>query len=188
MKKRIRLLILSLLLGHIACYTQRHDEKLYIQTDRNYYAKGETIHFKGYIMPGADTLESTNLFLELWDTTFKKLATICVPVIDATSVGSITIPSTLNTDRIFLRAYTDITSLQDHPFQFIKSLPISSEKISMVEAGGSFPVKPLFFPEGGNLVYNAMNYVAFKTPSYFSGSIRNSKGEMISSIKPTLNG
>jgi hypothetical protein len=188
MDKRVRLLILYLLLVHVTCYSQRHDEKLYIQTDRNYYAKGETIHFKGYIMPGADTLGSTNLFLEIWDTTFKKLAAISVPVIEATSAGSITIPATLSANRIFLRAYTDITSLQDRPFQFIKPLPINTAKISTSETDQSFPDKPLFFPEGGKLVYSAMNYVAFRTAPDFSGAIRNSKGEMISSIKPSLNG
>ena len=188
MNKRIRLLIFYLLFGHVACYTQKQEEKLYIQTDRNYYAKGETIHFKGYIMPGADTLRSTNLFLELWDTTFKKIAAIAVPVIDASSAGSLTIPANLSTDHIFLRAYTDISSIKHPSFQFISYLLISSARSDISKTDQGSPIKPQFLPEGGKLVYSAMNYIAFKGPYDFSGEIRNSKGDQVSMIKPAFNG
>ena len=42
-------------------------ERIYVQTDRTQYAAGETIYFKGYLLSDIDTIESANLFVELWE-------------------------------------------------------------------------------------------------------------------------
>lgn len=188
LNKRILIQLLYLLLSHEVACSQGLHERLYIQTDRNYYAKGETIYFKGYILPGNDTIASTNLFVELWDTSFIKLAAICVPVLGATSVGSLTIPKDIRTNQVFLRAYTDITPFQQLPFQFIKPvLGISAGKL-IQEADPNIPGNPVFFPEGGKLVYNAYNHVAFKGPLNFSGTIRTNNGEQVAMITTVYNG
>ncbi|HRG25670.1 MAG TPA: hypothetical protein PLL23_14815, partial [Chitinophagaceae bacterium] len=47
---------------------------------------------------------------------------------------------------------------------------------------------PVFYPEGGSLVNQALNHVVFKAGSEFRGSVRNSKGEAIATLNPVFNG
>lgn len=182
MKMLFRLLFTICLLSPDRVQAQGPHEKLYIQTDRDQYKKGETVYFKGYVIPGADTLFSTHLFVELWDQSFQKLSEICLPLTDNTVSGAVTIPSSLATEEVFLRAYTDITAAQSVPYQFVKALAgLLAEEIPAVKG-------PLFFPESGKLIAGAINYVAFKAGPDFSGSIRNSKGDPVLTIRPVFGG
>lgn len=182
MKTLSRLLFLFCFLSISRVMAQGPEERLYIQTDRNHYSKGETVYFKGYVIPGEDTLFSTHMYVELWDQAFQKLAEICLPLTGSTVSGSISIPSSLATEEVLLRAYTDITSTQAHPFQFVKALTGHLQENPPVVTG------PVFFPESGKLVAGAINYVAFKAGPDFSGSIRNSKGEPVLTIRPGFRG
>ena len=96
-------------------------ERVYIQTDRSTYATGETIYFKGYITAGYDSILSTHLFVELWDSSFNRLADFVAPVLEGRASGTLTIPRSAS-GKIFLRAYTDQTAIQEKPFQFIRQV------------------------------------------------------------------
>ncbi len=184
MKKLMRLLILLFLFSHVVANAQGIDERVYVQTDRNYYSSGETIFFKGYIISGSNAeILSSNLFVELWDSATQRIANVCVPVIDGTASGSITIPAVLQSSRFFLRAFTDITVLQNLPYQFIKNITGNTSDLQKETAG-----LPVFFPEGGKFVYNAENYIAFKVPVNFSGDIKSDKGEIVAHIRAEQTG
>lgn len=146
-------------------------ERVYIQTDRSTYATGETIYFKGYITAGYDSILSTHLFVELWDSSFNRLADFVAPVLEGTASGTLTIPRSAS-GKIFLRAYTDQTAIQEKPFQFIR-------QVAGEVAGENYGDRPVFYPEGGQLLINCLNYVAFKAPTGATGTIRNSKGETV---------
>jgi len=49
-------------------------------------------------------------------------------------------------------------------------------------------VSPIFYPEGGKLVSNALNHVVFRSGKDFRGSVRNSKGETVATLTPVYNG
>ncbi len=183
MKGIYSLLLITWLLIPFFSVAQYPEERIHIQTDREYYAKGETIHFKAFIVTGDSVTESSNVFVELWDTAFRKIAEICLPVIDATSCGSVGIPGDTRSNPVFLRAYTDVTGMQGVPFQFVK--PVYSKDPGIATETVSAPV---FFPEGGRLVYNAVNYVTFKSPENFKGSIRNNRGERVTDAEPNQYG
>ncbi len=169
-------------------FSQGPAEKIYIQTDRNYYAAGETIYFKAYILSDQDTVESSSLFVELWDDAYLKLAEITMPVVQATSAGSITIPRALNNTQVFLRAYTDYTASQSDPFQFVKPVLYNRALHMLPDSVQQEQASPVFFPEGGSLVVNASNNVAFRAAENFKGTIRNNKGETVAEIKPLYKG
>jgi len=67
MKKQVFLTFLLFYFGTFFVFSQGPAEKIYLQTDRDYYVPGETISFNGFILTDIDTIYSTNLFVELWD-------------------------------------------------------------------------------------------------------------------------
>lgn len=175
--------VICLLICHCTLFAQVPPEKVYVQTDRDFYSGGETVYFKAFVLSQREQVESTNLFAELFDTSMNRLAAVCLPVIDATAIGSLTIPKEIKNAPVFLRAYTDITLLQNEPFQFTRPLfrnaaPGKKKKDITATAG------PVFFPEGGKLVINAENFIAFRSSAGFEGVIKNNKGIQITSVKP----
>ncbi|MBK6825438.1 MAG: hypothetical protein IPG86_00380 [Chitinophagaceae bacterium] len=175
------------LLSQQLVYSQGVFERIYLQTDRSQYAAGETIYFKGFLLSDIDTIESANLFVELWDATHHQLGQVGQPVIDGTASGTISIPRELKSTWVFIRAYTEVTASQHSPYQFVKPVlyPAAFNPSSIM---GNALQEPLFFPEGGKLVMNARNHIAFKAMPGFSGTIRNNKGETLATINPEFNG
>ncbi|MFZ9386250.1 MAG: hypothetical protein ACO25B_00085 [Chitinophagaceae bacterium] len=163
--------------------SQGTGEKVYVQTDRREYQAGETIYFKGFVFSAVDSIESTNFFIELWDAGFQKLEGICLPVIDGTASGSIRIPASVDKGPVFLRAYTDITASWEQPDQFIKAVTGGGEAATLPT-----DAEPQFFPEGGQLVYNAINHLVYQVPGITRGIIRSSNGDTIAVLNPVFNG
>lgn len=168
-------------------YSQGVFERVYLQTDRSQYAAGETIYFKGFLLSDIDTIESANLFVELWDAAHQQLAQVSQPVIDGTASGTISIPRELKSTWVFIRAYTEVTASQHSPYQYVKPV-LYPAAFSQSSLTGSATQEPLFFPEGGKLVLNARNHIAFKAMPGFNGTIRNNKGETIATLNPEFNG
>jgi len=187
MKKLSCLILFILLFSQIHLYAQLSSEKIFVQTDRNYYAPGETISFNGFILSDIDSFSSRNLFVELWDDSLKQLATLTLPLVNGAVAGAIQIPKEIKSSLYFLRAYTDITARQAQPYQFVKTLSRSAiDNPAANEITGNWA--PVFYPEGGSLVNQALNHVVFKAGSEFRGSVRNSKGEAIATLNPVFNG
>jgi hypothetical protein len=184
MKRGIHLFVLFFGLLSYPALSQQAPEKIYVQTDRDYYSVGETIHFKAFVL-SEDSLPSTHFFIELWDSSFNKMAGLCLPVIDATVAGSITIPAKEYRGPVFLRAYTENMQWQRSRLQFVKQV------LGPAKVANDLPVQthePRFFPEGGSLVYHAVNYVAFDAFPGFSGLVKNSKGVEVAKLDPLFNG
>ncbi len=175
--------MISLLLNPVFSIAQYPDERVYIQTDRAVYTAGETIFFKGTVFSDIDTIESSNFFVELWDAGFHQLGGICLPVIDGTVSGSIHIPDSVDYGPVFLRAYTNITAIQDQADQFIKAVTNGARA-----AAHPIDAEPRFFPEGGQLVYNAINYLVYEVPGISSGIIRSNNGDTVARLVPKING
>ena len=187
MKKQTGLFLLCLVCSHLTLYCQVLNERIFVQTDRDYYVPGETISFNGFVLSDIDSVSSRNLFVELWDDSLKQLATLTLPLVDGAGAGAIQIPREIKSSLYFLRAYTDITARQTQPYQFVKTLYRSAMDIPVANKliGDGAPV---FYPEGGVLVNQALNHVVFKAGSEFRGSVRNSKGETLATLNPFFNG
>lgn len=168
-----------------ACLTllagaQTVHEKIYLQTDRDFYKAGETIYFKGVVLSAMDSAISTALFVEIWDDSLHKVAGSVFPVIEGSGSGSITIPGTSSGSSFLLRAYTEISGTQAAPFQFVKPL------FKQPDTGSE--TAPVIYPEGGNLVYGATNYLVFQSAPGLTGVLRNSTGDSIQLLLPGSNG
>ncbi len=187
MKKLYNIILFVLFFNQIHLYAQQSSERIFVQTDRDYYAPGETISFNGFILSDIDSVSSRNLFVELWSDSLRQLASLTLPLIDGAGAGAIQIPREIKSSLYFLRAYTDITALQTQPYQFVKTLSrsaIDNPAVNEIAGNGS----PVFYPEGGALVNQALNHVVFKAGNGFRGSVRNSKGDTLATLNPVFNG
>lgn len=187
MKKQLSFSLFCFLFSCFQLFSQAPAERIFIQTDRDYYAPGEMISFNGFILSDIDSVSSRNLFVELWDDSLKQLATLTLPLVDGAGAGAIQIPREIKSSLYFLRAYTDVTSRQAQPYQFVRTLSRSPIDIPAANEP-SLKVAPVFYPEGGSLVNNALNHVVFKAGNGFRGTVRNSIGETVATLSPEFNG
>jgi len=169
-------------------------EKIYIHTDKGIYFNKETIWFKAYML--ADYLPataSTNFYVELWDGSGKLLDKKIAPIWNATSEGHFTLPDTIKTQNLTIKAYTAWMLNFDTSFIYHKNIRVTGNS-AMAEKKVGLQTSLKFFPEGGNFIQEAENFIAFKavnndgTPFDIEGIIKNGKGDIIESIKSIHNG
>ncbi|HRG26084.1 MAG TPA: hypothetical protein PLL23_16910, partial [Chitinophagaceae bacterium] len=156
MKKQAVFPLFCLLFIHSHVFSQGSAERIFVQTDRDYYMPGETISFNGFVLSDIDSVSSRNLFVELWDDSLRQLSSITLPLIDGVGAGAVTIPRGLKSTQFFIRAYSDVTARQTQPYQFVKALYRSAMDVPVAKEliGDGAPV---FYPEGGSLVNQALN-------------------------------
>ncbi|MFT3949108.1 MAG: hypothetical protein QM763_19240 [Agriterribacter sp.] len=179
--KEIQKSIIVVILFFIKCTTYGQElnntstlQNMYVQTDRSIYSPGETVWFKSYLSTFNDAVTGSNLFVELYDTALHALNQTICPVINAAADGSITIPKTAVSGQVFLSVRLDNGS------RFVKPLFININPHIILDTANTSPV---FFPEGGKLVYNTENYIAFTAGYDFYGVIKNNIGDSILSVK-----
>lgn len=172
-------------------------EKVYLQTDKDYYASGSTIWFKAYITSDhLPTDISTILYVEMLDKKGKVLERNKLPIRDGGAWGEFSLPQDLRPGDYRLRAYTLWMLNFDPAFLF-------NRDIHVYEAGAKAPAAPpapqpgfavQFFPEGGDLVDSVESLVAFKAirqdgyPDKVSGYLTDESGRPIDSIRSVHDG
>ncbi len=185
-------------------YTTYPIEKIYVQTDKTYYATGEKIWFKA-IMRYEDTLFvdslSKVLYVELLDAEHKLIVQRTLQVENNTAVGDISLSDSLLAGNYELRAYTSwLCNFGEESF-FHKTLTIFQNSITKNVADKSQNItsekfttltdKPVlqFFPEGGDMVKLLRNHVAFKATDgegrgiFVEGAIQNEEGKICANFK-----
>lgn len=152
--------------------TRVNIEKLYLQTDRDYYFLGDTIWFKAYLLDGqclSPVSDVQNLNVELIDSKgsiFQNQVFLCQYGLAS---GSIWIADTSATGPVAIRAYTDYQKNFGADLFFHKTIRISEVKNSFeIESEKSTAnsekseIDVSFFPEGGFLLAGTQSLVAFK--------------------------
>ena len=171
-------------------------EKIHLHFDKDMYVAGETIWFKAYLLSDLlpDTISST-LVVEMIDANGKVAKRQNLPVIEGTANGSFQLPEDLQGGYYTIHAYTGWMLNFDAAFLFNKNIFIYNGRSNATTPplkNNNFTVD--FFPEGGNLVMDVVNYIAFKGtdakgyPVSFTGSITDSKGNNITDIKTMHDG
>jgi hypothetical protein len=176
-------------------------EKVYLHADREYYAPGDTLWFKSYLVSAlTNKLEPgyKNIYVQLLSPKGKVIANRLLMSVYGTSYGDILLKDSLISGQYTLRAATRYLEGFGEKSCFHKRIWIGksgdfelkdSTQIKKTEIG-----EVLFFPEGGNLVVNAANHVAFKAIGKdgkgmeVSGKISDSEGHAITTFKTTFLG
>ncbi|MBN2774771.1 MAG: hypothetical protein JXR31_11010, partial [Prolixibacteraceae bacterium] len=177
-------------------------QKLYIHTDRDIYFLGETIWFSAYLLDGQNQVPvvgDQNLIVDLIDTTGNIARSGLYRLADGSSSGGILLTDSIQTGKYVLRAYTNyLRNFGDESF-FYKPLSIDRVRSSAVPETASESeilenIEAHFMPEGGFLLENTMNIVAFKITGKggvevnTSGYVVDEKGENVAGFQTEYQG
>lgn len=182
-------------------HTERPQEKLYLHLDKPFYAAGENIWFKAYLMEASlHHLDSQSrvVYVDLIDDnhTIFKQQMLYAP--GGVTFGDFQLPDTLQEGKYAIRAYTNYMKNFDEDFFFIKEFSVLNPlRGHLKETNISVEADSLelqFFPEGGNFVACGFNRLAFKALSpdgrgiNVEGTIIDDNNTVIASFKSQHSG
>lgn len=202
------LLIISFVLLFVNSQAQKPDvlldefnqkypqEKIHLHFDRDMYVSGETIWFKAYLLSELlpDTI-SSSLFVEMIDDKGKLISKKNLPVFSGTASGNFDLPDSLPAGYYTVQAYTSWMLNFDKDFIFKRKILVFNNTVETHTSSvknDSYTIN--FFPEGGNMVADVANFIAFKAtnangyPVSFTGSVIDSKDNAITEIKTIHDG
>ena len=176
--------------------SQFPQEKLYLQFDKSAYNPGETIWFKAYLLASNYPSDiSRTVYAELIDDKGKVIQKNSAPIFRYGAAGAFDIPADLNSNYVYVRAYTRWMLNFDSSFLFLRGFPLSQLKKQNTKPATVQQAYFLqFFPEGGDLIENVQSRVAFKAtdangfPIAVGGDIQTSKGTKVGEFKSVHDG
>jgi hypothetical protein len=149
-------------------HTQTPQEKIYLRTDKEQYTWQETIWFSVYLTDAVTHQPgylSNLVYVDLIDPDDSVISTLNIKVEGGLGHGDFFIADSLGEGIYRLRAYTNYMLNFDRSLLFTKPVKILdfSSRTAIKPEEPEFPEIDIhFFPEGGNLLANELNYVAFK--------------------------
>lgn len=159
-------------------------EKVYLHTDKPYYALGDTIWFKAYVTVGSRhqlSALSGALYVDLVNEEDSILRTLKLPVSAGTSQGDFALKEEWKAGNYRIRAYTQWMRNAGADYFYDEFITIgnptnaegdsnqkkTSSKIKpqnakedVIDASNAYDIQ--FFPEGGTLINGVISKVAFK--------------------------
>ena len=174
-------------------YVRYPQEKIYIQMDKSYYNKGETIWFKAYIFTGhVPSLISKTIYAELINEQGAVLQRKTMPVVQAGAASHFDLPDSNRLSKLYIRAYTSWMLNFDSTSLYLQPVNMIGAATKKIKAAASYTLS--LFPEGGDLIDNIESRIAFKTndqdgkPFAVKGSITDARGKTLGSFSSTHNG
>lgn len=146
-------------------------EKVYLHTDRQTYAAGETIWLKAYLTAGPFHIPSslsTTIYLELIASEGELIQQHKLFSPEGFASGQLELSDSIRSGNYLLRAYTNWMRNSGEEYFFHRPLKIWDSKVisepsaTPETAVATEKLDIQFFPEGGNLVQGILSKVAFK--------------------------
>ena len=152
-------------------------EKAYLQFDKPFYAAGDTIYFKAYVVQGAlhqPTQLSGVLNVDLVNTGNKIGHSLKLKLTDGVAWGDLALPDTIKAGSYRVRACTNWMRNEGEDAFFEQTIPVGSIEAKKVSESGDYnKLSPAtktvskkadvqFLPEGGVLVTGNYSKIAFK--------------------------
>ena len=180
----------------LATYASRYQpEKTWLHYDKASYAAGETIWFKAYLMEGLFPAGETKTFYVDWVSDNGDVLSHTVsPVVEGAATGQFEIPEDYKGNFVHVKAYTKWMLNFDTAFLYGKDIRVIGKNPSPKTAKPAIITSLQFFPEGGDLVADVTNRIAFKAadqwgqPVTVKGVVQNSKGVVVDSLRPVHDG
>ncbi len=145
-------------------------EKVYLHVDRELYAPGDIVWFKSYLVSGINNKliqGYKNIYIQLISENGVVKSNRLILSKNGTSIGDFQLPMEISDGTYTIRAFTRYLENFGEESYFHKKIVISGSKNS-IEIGNEHTspktaeIDVSFLPEGGSLVLNAINHVAFK--------------------------
>ncbi|WP_323757561.1 Plug domain-containing protein [Roseivirga sp.] len=180
-------------------YNQEYpQEKVYLHTDRKYYAPGEPIWFQSYLTAGylhEASPFSANVYVELYAESDSLVAEKLIFSEGGFGQGVIDVPQQLTEGNYVLRAYTNWMRNFDQNFFFEKPIVVvTGSELESYTSTANNKIDLQFFPEGGNLVSGIPAKVGFKAINslgkgiYVEGEVHNSTGTKVTNFSTEHDG
>lgn len=153
-------------------------ETMHVHFDKDFYLPGETIWFKAYLYNVNEiSIAATNFYAALYDEKGKLLLQKQYPIMEGSCYGDFTIPDTIQSSRVQFRAFTKAMIINDtaNVYQQILTIANTSSHPDSIASNKTQTLQ--FFPEGGQMVAEMENQIAFKA-SYPDGSPAMIKGQI----------
>jgi len=171
-----------------------HLEKIYISHNQPYYAPGDTLYGKVFLVDGRihQYFEGTPLVYVDFLTASGTIETsFTIKIKDGTGNLFMPISNEMGEGNYILRAYTQYQKNFDEDYIFQKEIKlIGEEALADKESKGDRSVFEVqFFPEGGQLVAGLATTVAFKAvngkgePVDIAGEILNKRKEPVAQFR-----
>ena len=159
----------DLLTHKVENYTTKHlEEKLFLHTDKTVYLSNEICWFKIYNVDGLFNLPlslSSIAYVEVLDNQSKAVIQEKVDLQNGAGAGSLKISGKIASGNYTLRAYTNWMKNYSSDFFFQKNITIINTEKEQ-GAVSNIPIqeelKIQLYPEGGNLINEIENTIAFK--------------------------
>ncbi|WP_346238703.1 hypothetical protein ABDK00_004620 [Niabella insulamsoli] len=170
--------------------TRFSPERAHLHYDKSSYAPGETIWFKAYLLNEViAAAESKNFYVDWIDDKGRILRHTVAPLVQGLTSGQFDIPADYKGRYIAVKAYTSWMLNFDSSFIYKKAINILHK--DSVKLPQAIVIKPelQFFAEGGDLIANFPNKVAFKAtdqwgrPVKIKGVVQGSDGKVIDSLR-----
>ncbi|MDP4226997.1 MAG: TonB-dependent receptor plug domain-containing protein, partial [Bacteroidota bacterium] len=173
-------------------------EKVYLHLDRNFYACGEDIWFKAYLVNAFTNklFDNSNcLYVELISPQSSIIQREIIELKDGTGYGDFHLKDSLPSGKYQIRAYTNWMLNFGNYFFFTKEIQVESligintpdiPHPAEIEDTG---IDISFYPEGGSLIENIYSKVAFKAVNRqgegcpVSGFILSSNGDTMARME-----
>jgi len=177
-------------------------EKIYVHTDSENYFTGDTVWFKVYLTDsrsGQLIPRAENVYVNLLDESGISAVQLVLLCVNGQASGSFAITEKMKPGNFLLQAYTKYLFNFSNDSYFYKQVTISrisgtsrtSAKSNRTE---NMVADVAFLPEGGVLLENATNLVAFKAVSRLGygvnarGTVKDEKGAIVASFSTDYKG
>ena len=197
--QKVKLIIsLLLLCGVLAAQSNYESEKIFVHTDRDFYAAGDTIWLKSYIFEANThdlSQKSKVLYLLLQNQHNKIICQSKVAIQAGHATSQFILPKSLTSGQYELTAFTNVmrnfssTGFYTKKIKIVTAViapPYSLAKKTMAKQ------EVLFFPEGGTLIDGISSKIAIKLNNFpnlikgFEGKIVDSTGKLVTTFYPDI--
>ena len=188
---------LEKLLKQLAKLTASYpQEKVHLHTDKPYYAVGEDIWFKGYVITAEKNEPSALsriLYIDLIDSKNNIRKKLTLPIENGYAKGNISLLDSLESGNYRIRSYTNYMRNFSDDFFFEKAVNIRSilDTARQKPKTEKLDISLQFFPEGGNLVNEIRSRIGLKAVSAdglgvnLSGYVMNKAKEKVAEFATT---
>lgn len=170
-------------------------EKIYLHLDRKDYFAGQTCWFKSYFLSDfLPSVHNSTLFVELINRNGEIILKKVLPVFNTVAYGQLELPDTLSTNTYHIRAYTPLMLNHSKEYLYNTSIRVYGKTLKNNNTYINNSDQLLFFPEGGTLLTDVENRIAFKginaigLPVNITATIKDDLGNAITQIKSTHDG
>lgn len=141
--------------NYFVSYNQRAFEKLYLHLDKPYYAAGENIWFKGYVLNVATHQAETKsnfIYVELIDPSNQIVIRKKYKRLDGLFQGNLPLPVTFPKGEYTIRAYTAWMQNQDSEFFYHRNIKVGN----VIDVSVQSSVE--YIPDGENRIQAKIKY------------------------------